>query len=86
MSTLKEQIEDLKLAILDQHNQIIKAVNICNADNHIIYVSRIATKISLNYLGIIENNFIFKKTPKLETDLNGETKILVDILTKNTPT
>ena len=61
MSSLEEQIADLKSKILDNHEQIIKAVNICTADKHIIHVSRLCTRISLNYLRIIENKFIFKK-------------------------
>ena len=70
MSSLEEQIADLKSAILDHHKQIIKAVNICTADKHVVHVSRLCTRISLNYLGLIENRFVFKKRTVQPNSIN----------------
>ena len=93
MNSLEEILTELRNAAIDQHRQTIKAVLICNADKHIIQVSRITTRITLTYIKMIENRFVFKRNKKekplntsmkiISPELNSEeTRILIDILTR----
>lgn len=77
---IKENIQDIKKAVLYQHKALTKAVDICKADKFILIQNRINVRTILINLKKLEDLFIFMKHRNSKELLPVDTQILQDIL------
>lgn len=79
---IKENIQEIKKAVLYQHKALTKAVDTCKADKFILLQNRINTRTILINLKKLEDLFVFKKHRSSLELLPADTQILQDMLVR----